>query len=312
MGMNVFRFVAFVVSLIGSLDIAFGHYPVHAQSREKSAKKPDADSPEVHEFWNSMDQVTKRGQDLFAYDQAAWHGTDAINNLHPDKKGLSHFLCIHEPKGWVVTFPAWNATGDKLLIRYQATESDKPNQYQARQFAPPIEAPAEMAAMEYALDLAWADFGKPSRQYNDAVLPAPNGFFVYLYPAQTVWHVYPIGGDVRYTISTDGKRILEKHQMHEYVLDLDFREGAEAGFHTHFLSGVPEDTDVFLVLTRTEHVPEYIIITPEKLWMVMTSGVIGVPIACAQPDDYLCKKKSFIKEIYEKSQEPLPNQQPTK
>jgi hypothetical protein len=31
--------------------------------------------------------VTERGQAIYAYDQCAWHGTDAIFALHPDMNG---------------------------------------------------------------------------------------------------------------------------------------------------------------------------------------------------------------------------------
>jgi hypothetical protein len=30
------------------------------------------------------------------------------------------------------------------------------------------------------------------------------------------------------------------------------------GYHTHFLSDLPEDTDVFLVLTRKPQMPEFV------------------------------------------------------
>lgn len=307
MKLSVYGIAAALLCLFG---VSQKRNLIHSQTQ--ATKTQDTDSAQVKAFWDSMNQVTQRGKELYGYDQAAWHGTDAVLALNPDKEGLTRFLCTHGPKGWVVTFPAWNAAGDKLLIRYQATETEKPNQYQARKFDPPLEAPAEMVAMERALNTAWSDFGGRSRPYNHAILPAPDGFFVYLYPAQTEDHVYPVGGDVRYTVSSDGKQIVEKHQMHKTVIDFDFKKASTAGFHTHVLSSLPEDTDVFLVLTRTEHIPEYIIINPEKLWVVMPDGTIGVPLACVQPDDLLCTLKPQIKEAYERSQQSLRDQPPAK
>jgi hypothetical protein len=81
--------------------------------------------------------------------------------------------------------------------------------------------------------------------------------FVYLYPAQVEAGVYPLGGDVRYRVSPDGTKIIEKRQMHKSIIEFPARIGA-AGYHTHVLSDLPEDTDVLLVLTCTRRVPEFV------------------------------------------------------
>jgi hypothetical protein len=67
--------------------------------------------------------------------------------------------------------------------------------------------------------------------------------------------VYPYGGDVRYLISPDGSTLITKRQMHKSVLesipaDIPRSTTPAAGYHSHVLSDVPEDTDVFLVLSR--------------------------------------------------------------
>jgi hydrogenase maturation factor len=86
--------------------------------------------------------------------------------------------------------------------------------------------------------------------------------YVYIYPAQTDKNIYPLGGDIRYLISPDGSTIVEKRQLHKTILY--FRSAGNslqkvvAGTHSHILSDVPEDTDVFYVLTRKPSIPEYI------------------------------------------------------
>lgn len=204
--------------------------------------------------------VTHRGRALYAYDQAAWHGTGAIFELKPDTNGLTHYICARTSTGWQVTFLKWNETHDKLLVAYEAKES-KPGKYEARKMDPPVAASSDLAAMERALVLALANFPRPDRPYNTAILPAPGGnFYVYLYPGQTKATVWPIGGDVRYTISSDGRQIVEKRQLHKTILDTENKTGAAAvgGYHTHVLTDVPEDTDVLYVLTRRPSVPEYV------------------------------------------------------
>jgi hypothetical protein len=115
-----------------------------------------------------------------------------------------------------------------------------------------------------AVNTATADFQKTAekRPYNAAVLPADSGqFYVYLVPAQTTNGIYPLGGDARYLVSPDGTKIVEKRQLHSTILEVrSTQPGAktEGGFHTHILTDVPEDTDVFFVLTRNPPLPEFI------------------------------------------------------
>lgn len=220
--------------------------------------------------------VTERGRALYAYDQAAWHGTDAFFALHPDTNGLTHYICISTPAGWVADFPRWDAAHEHLLIAYEAREAGQPGNFEARALDPPAEADATMVAKERALELAIADFPAQNRPYNTAILPAPDGnLYVYIYPAQTKNNVWPIGGDARYTISADGKQILAKRQLHKAILDMEFdpTKHEVAGYHSHVLSDVPEDTDVLYVLTRKPSLPEYIA-AGKRMFVVNTDGSI--------------------------------------
>jgi hypothetical protein len=224
-----------------------------------------------------LDGVTERGRALYAYDQAAWHGTDAFFELKPDTKGLTHYLCVKGPAGWRVVFPRWNESHDKLLIAYEALES-APGKYEGSADTPPAEASEALTAMERALELVFADFPRPSRPYNSAILPADGGnFYVYLYPGQTKTTIWPLGGDVRYTISADGRRIVEKRQLHKTVLNMQFDPNLKivGGQHSHVLSDVPEDTDVLYVLNRRPSIPEYIG-AGKRVFEVQTDGSIQV------------------------------------
>jgi len=222
--------------------------------------------------------VTERGRALYAYDQAAWHGTDAFFALHPDTNELTHYICMKTPAGWEVVFPRWNETHDRLLVVYEAKAAGGPEDYTAVKYDPPREGPDDLVAKERALELAISDFGTVNRPYNTAILPAGDGnLYVYLYPGQTKTNVWPLGGDVRYTISADGKHILEARQLHKTILDLEFDPAKHpvAGSHSHVLSDVPEDTDVFYVLNRRPLVPEYIA-AGKHIFIVNTDGSIEV------------------------------------
>ena len=222
--------------------------------------------------------VTERGRDLYAYDQAAWHGTDAFFVLHPDTNGLAHYICIKSPTGWEVVFPKWDAAHDKLLVAYEALQTDAPENYTAKKYDPPHEAPDDLVGKERALELAIGDFPRQNRPYNTAILPAGDGnLYVYIYPAQTRTDVWPLGGDARYTISADGKTIIEMRQLHKAILDfqIDPKLKIVAGNHSHVLSDVPEDTDVLYVLTRRPSIPEYIG-TAKHVFVINPDGSIQV------------------------------------
>ncbi|HKN23123.1 MAG TPA: hypothetical protein VJX73_16980 [Terracidiphilus sp.] len=222
--------------------------------------------------------VTERGRALYAYDQAAWHGTDAFFALHPDRSGLAHYICMKTPTGWEVAFPKWNETHDRLLVAYEAKQAGGPEEYTAVKLDPPREGPDDLVAKERALELAVGNFGKFNRPYNTAILPAEDGdLYVYLYPGQTKSDAWPLGGDVRYTISADGKQILERRQLHKAILDFKFdpKLRIQGGVHSHVLSDVPEDTDVLYVLTRRPSIPEYIG-TAKHVFAISIDGSIQV------------------------------------
>ena len=220
--------------------------------------------------------VTERGRALYAYDQAAWHGTDAFLALNSDTAGLAHYICTKTNTGWTVSFVKWNKAHDRLLLVYQAKESNKPDEYTAVKIDAPTDVTTDLGPSERAIDLTIADFQHERRPYNTAILPAPGGdLYVYLYPGQTKDTVWPLGGDVRYTISADGKQIIEKRQMHKSILDLEYNSQAVAGVHSHVLSDVPEDSDVLYVLNRRPSLPEYIG-AGKRMFIVNTDGTISV------------------------------------
>ena len=216
--------------------------------------------------------ISARGRALYAYDQAAWYGTDAIFALKPDTKGLTRYLCMKTPTGWEVVFPKWNETHDQLVAVYEARETG--GRFVARKLERPVPLDPDLAARERALELAIADFPAPTRPYNTAILPTADGnLYVYLYPGQTSDKVWPLGGDIRYTVSADGRTILEKRRLHNTILEMEVKANQKAGYHTHAITSVPEDTDVLYVLNRKPAMPEFIG-TAKQLFIIDKEGNI--------------------------------------
>lgn len=220
--------------------------------------------------------ITERGRLLYEYDQAAWHASDAVQMANPKNVEGQRYIAKKENGKWTVVFGRLNEDRSRFGIAYDAEEQATLRQFSVRQ------APGERLDEGFflfagrAIEVATKDFGPPNRPYNVAVLPAAaEQLYIYLYPAQTKAGVYPLGGDVRFLVSADGMKILEKHQMHKSINETTPQPGKKtaAGFHTHVSSDLPEDTDVFHVLTQDPPLPEFVG-TPHFTYQVKTDGTI--------------------------------------
>ncbi len=236
------------------------------------AEKKKPDSP-------VMADVTARGRALYEYDQAAWHATDAVQATSPPTASLGRYIARKSGTGWTVVFGHLNEHRDRFLIGCEATQGASSREFAVKRFDPPQEDASFYLAAAKAIDTALADFVGQNRPYNVAVLPTPsNQLYVYVFPAQTDAKVYPLGGDARYLITPDGSTVVEKRQLHKTILEDrgELPKGAtpQGSFHTHVLSDVPEDTDVFFVLTRKPPLPEFIGTMNKKLYTVNPDGTI--------------------------------------
>src|SRR5271169_4218168 len=80
-----------------------------AQKAERENKVP---TPE------ELRAVTARGKMLAEYDVAAWHATDVIQDLKPEKGSTRFYIAKKSDAGWVVVFGRLSDTHDKFLILY--------------------------------------------------------------------------------------------------------------------------------------------------------------------------------------------------
>jgi hypothetical protein len=230
-------------------------------------------------------EITERGRALAEYDQAAWHATDAVQTANPRTVEGQHYIAKKENERWTVVFGALNRDKSRFLIGYEAEQLAKPKEFKVAKDEPAKEDTTFYLFAARALETALADFERANRPHNSAVLPVaeragkdqPGLLYVYLYPAQTKAGIYPLGGDVRYLVSADGLKILNKRQMHKTVLDVAPAQGKKmvAGYHTHVLSDIPEDTDVLHVLQRDPPAPE-VITTQHFVYEVASDGTIRI------------------------------------
>jgi len=211
---------------------------------------------------SQLAETAARGRALAEYDAAAWHATDAVTPLHPEKSTVQRYVAHKADGAWVVAWGRFNDARTKFLIVYEARQKGDSNDYTVTKHDPPLTDGDAYFHSARAHQLATEEFfreTKPQRPYNISVLPGARGqWYVYALPAQTESAVLPYGGDVRYTVSADGTEILEKRQMHKSVLEETIGDSTDFGFHTHVLSDVPEDSDVFYALTRKAPQGEWI------------------------------------------------------
>ena len=237
--------------------------PVLAQQRPWSTQHLSNRIPR-----EELDAISARGRQLAGYDAAAWHGTDAVQALHPVQARVAGFVARRQANGrWEVVFGRPSADADTFYIAYRALQAAAGDTVYSAEAVTPIEADTGyFARAARAIDLAAHDFGGASRPYNPAILPIEGSdeSFVYLVPAPTRFGYWPLGADVRYRVSADGRRLLERRRLHKALIEYGppprvKGEELKSGFHTAILADRPEDTDVFLVLTRRPRVPEYIV-----------------------------------------------------
>jgi hypothetical protein len=226
-----------------------------------------------------LPQITERGRALYAYDQAAWHATDAVVATHPTNGEDGRYIARKTDNGWIVAFGHLTEAHDAFLIAHLATQGKTPQEFSVEHFTTPKTDTGFYFAAAEAVDLALKDFQGENVQYNGAVLPANEGrLYVYVLPAQTKNGVYLLGGDERYTVSSDGNTLIDKHRMHHSILTFDTNDPQTAkivaGYHVHVLSDVPEDSDVFYVLTRRPSIPEFIGVDGKLRYTIMEDGTI--------------------------------------
>ncbi len=212
---------------------------------------------------SELAEIAARGRALVGYDAAAWHASDAVSALKPDTSAVQRYIARKTDAGWAVAWGRFNEARTRFLITYEARQEDSSNEYSVIKHDPATEDEDFYFHAALAHELCLKDFfreGKPSRPYNISVLPRTGGqWYVYAIPAQTDLDVLPYGGDVRYTVSADGTTILEKRQMHKTVLEEHLGKETQLGFHTHILSDIPEDSDVFYASTRKAARGEWIV-----------------------------------------------------
>lgn len=255
------------VGLAGIAVLILGAMPFSAQESGAPSKE-------------ELAAITARGRKLAEYEAAAAGGTNAMLKGKGAKGSVTRYIAQKTDRGWVVDFGSLNDGRDAFLVAYEATEARNTRGFKVQTFDPARADTGFDLVGALAMETCLGDLGEAGISYQVAVLPAESGqLYVYVLPAQTDPNTYVYGADVRYLVSADGTKIVEKHGMHKALIDtsaVKLPSGAklEAGTHGHILSDRPEDSDVLLVLARKPAMPEYVG-TKNHRYLIHTDGSIS-------------------------------------
>jgi hypothetical protein len=233
----------------------------------------------------ATDLALARGRLIYAYDQAAWHGTDAMLKKieHPEKI----------VGGWIVDGPAAAPTliffdQDKAEPHAAYIAEFRDNRLTAERLvasdSPERMLSAERKAMIAALQKgkqAWRD-AKPlfcsTRSPNSVVLPPerPGGpHLVYILTPQVANGAYPFGGHFRVEIGADGS-VGASRAFTNSCLTMELPKGDASGMFftiTHLLDPVPTEIHVFTA--QAAGMPIVVATGSDRIWIVSGAEIVA-------------------------------------
>lgn len=231
-----------------------------------------------------LDEISARGRALAGYQRAAWTASAQLLATNPDPWQVQRYVAYHADSGWVVAFGRLNTERDTFYVSHIAIPAAVNGQrvdstFEFQTFAAPGPDTDFLVRAARAMDVATMALGVTARAYSVAAIPNDKGeWLVYLTPSADAANVWPLGDDVRYRVSEDGRRVLETHRMHEGMMEAnrgagrgDARLVAKGG--TKALRDLPEDSDVFHVLMNRPAAAE-IVVTPRHQYRIEADGSI--------------------------------------
>ena len=231
-----------------------------------------------------LDEISARGRALAGYQRAAWTASVQLLATNPDPWKAQRYVAYHADSGWVVAFGRLNAERDTFYVSHIAVPAAVNGQrvdstFEFQTFAEPGPDTDFLVRAARAMDLATMTLGVTPRAYSAAAIPNENGeWLVYLTPSADAANVWPLGDDVRYRVSADGRRVLETHRMHVGMMEAD--RGGPTGDARLVAKGagkalrdLPEDSDVFHVLMNRPAAAE-VVVTPHHQYRIGVDGSI--------------------------------------
>lgn len=229
-----------------------------------------------------LDEISARGRALAGYQHAAWTASMQLLATNPDPWQVQRYVAYHADSGWVVAFGRLNTQRDTFYVSHIGIPAAVNGQridsrFEFRTLAAPGPDTDFLVRAARAMDVATMALGVTARAYTAAAIPNEKGeWLVYLTPSADAANAWPLGDDVRYRVSEDGRRILETHRMHVGMMEAsrgdsdDTRLVAKGG---KALRELPEDSDVFHVLMNRPSAAE-VVVTRHHQFRIDVDGSI--------------------------------------
>lgn len=234
---------------------------------------------------SALAEVNRLGTLLHKYDQAAWHGTDAVMSLIQADDDLdvrvAGYVVEQTAKGWMVGFGRLKHDGLTFAVAYESVLDSEYNVLRAVSYDEPEGRVGFYQTAMVARDSAMARFNPPGQvTYNTAVIPmSDQSIYVYVMPAQPAQRVYHLGGDYRYTFDLSTESIVEEKRLHSTVLTFDLRaDPPPATIASAVLTELPTETDVFYARSRpapAEGQASHYVLTEDWVFVLDSTGVVA-------------------------------------
>ena len=211
---------------------------------------------------DSLDAISRRGRALAVRDSIAWLGSGAMTSLFLPTDSIRRVIVRSTDHGWEVASGALAEDSSAFLISEVAIPGIQ-EAWASTFYDPPEPDTGYFARAARAIEVSIAMFARPApRVYVAMAIPDTNGagWLVYIYPAPRENGVWPLGGDMRFRLSEDGREITESRRLHGSITEYSVTTARPSSALVEREPGVsgdtPEDTDVFHVLQRRPAIPE--------------------------------------------------------
>ncbi len=195
--------------------------------------------------------ITARGYRLFEYHLVVAQADEGVTLSGIQRDKSSKLIARRLALGWVVAFGKLSESKDSFVVVAEITPIEA-QKISVKKYRKPRQEIGYFRRAALAIDTALANFPENPENYSVTVLPSEKGDqYVYVYPSATGDGALPLGGDVRFLISADGKTLLERHQMHPAILESTVAsDNNEDRIYARSAGDAPEDTDVLYALRR--------------------------------------------------------------
>jgi hypothetical protein len=100
---------------------------------------------------------------LSAYDAAAWQATDAVMAAYPKAEPSGRYIARLTKAGWTVDFGSLDATGNRFMVSYEATQTAAPSRFNVKSFKPARQDEGWNLEAARGMETAGKDFGRTDR-----------------------------------------------------------------------------------------------------------------------------------------------------